>query len=132
MSIRLSKKHGVNPSILVCPCCQSSEGMGLALLGRHTNKKTRDYDAEAPRYVLGNEPCDECKDYMKQGIIFIEVEDGSEGMKNPPRKSGFWVLREEAVKQMINPQLLEAVLKQRVTYIPESAANDLGLPRPEE
>lgn len=48
--ITLSKKHGLNPSITVCPICGKEEG--IALLG-HIKE-----DKEAPRYIQGD-ICDE-------------------------------------------------------------------------
>ena len=62
MGIVLSKKHGVNPSLIVCPVC--GKDMAIALFG-----KLKD-DAEAPIKVKGNELCDDCK---KEYITIIEV-----------------------------------------------------------
>ena len=42
-SITISKKHGVNPSILHCECC--GKEYGLALLGKLKG------DAEAPKDI---------------------------------------------------------------------------------
>ena len=43
--IRLSEKHGVNPSVMLCFLC--GESYGVALLGKH--KDEHSHDAEAPR-----------------------------------------------------------------------------------
>ena len=37
MSLRLSKEHGLNPSLLVCPIC--GKDVGIALLGANGGKK---------------------------------------------------------------------------------------------
>lgn len=50
--ITLSKKHGLNPSMVVCPICGKAEN--VALLGHIKG------DREAPRYIQGD-ICDECK-----------------------------------------------------------------------
>lgn len=73
--IRISKKHGVNPSIVKCFWC-GKERNEIALLGRLPD------DAEAPRCVcIDYEPCDECKRIWSQGVAIIEVvEHGN----NPP------------------------------------------------
>lgn len=63
MGIKLSKKHGVNPSIVVCPVCKKE--MALALLGRLKG------DVEAPKTIDGN-LCDECKDKY---VTIFEVSD---------------------------------------------------------
>lgn len=61
-SITLSPKHGVNPSIVICPICKKDTS--IALFGRLKG------DAEAPKQIEG-ELCDECK---KKYITIVEVE----------------------------------------------------------
>ena len=69
--IRLSPKHGVNPTLLKCFWCGGD--MGIALLGKLKG------DAEAPRETcMGLEPCDKCKANMVKGVALIEIDgDGS-------------------------------------------------------
>lgn len=72
-SIRLSPKHGVNPTIPVCFFC-GREKNEIALLGRLPG------DAEAPRNaVLDYEPCEDCKAKMAMGYTLVGVLDA------PPR-----------------------------------------------
>ncbi len=75
MSIKLSKKHGVNPSIVICPVCKKD--IAIALLGRLKD------DAEAPKTIEG-ELCDECKDKY---VTIIEVDN--EITKKPSGKRVF-------------------------------------------
>jgi hypothetical protein len=119
-SIRLSEKHGVNPCLGQCYLC-GGDTNEIALLGRLKG------DAEAPRRaVVSYEPCDTCKGYMQQGIIFISVKDNDKDY----RTGGFCVLKESAVSRMGMPPKLEAdVLKQRVCFIEDTVWNRLGLPR---
>lgn len=64
-SIKISEKHGVNPSVTVCFWCGGD--VGVALLGRLRG------DVEAPRkIVLDYEPCDKCKEQMGRGISLFE------------------------------------------------------------
>ena len=66
--IKLSKKHGVNPTITLCFWC--GESKGIALLGKLPN------DAEAPKEaVIDYEPCDKCKELWNQGIPVVEVSE---------------------------------------------------------
>lgn len=51
--IRLSEKHGVNPSIIKCPLCNGD--VGIALMGKLKG------DVEAPRECLTGDICDNCK-----------------------------------------------------------------------
>lgn len=75
-SIKLSSKHGVNPSVLHCECC--GEEYGVALLGKLKG------DEEAPRDIFQG-LCNSCKSVIDNGgILFIEVRDGEKG-DNPYR-----------------------------------------------
>lgn len=79
--IPVSKKHGVNPTMLICPICRH-ETNGLALLGKLPG------DAEAPRYSLDREPCDDCRKVIDAGgVMLIEVKDGSIGQS--PKRTGY-------------------------------------------
>ena len=65
--IRISEKHGVNPTIPICFWC-GKEKNEIVLLGKLKG------DAEAPRScVINYEPCDKCKEAWKEGILFIEA-----------------------------------------------------------
>lgn len=69
--IRLSEKHGVNPTIPVCFFCGEPKNE-VALLGKIGGIA----DLEAPMHcVLDYEPCEECAKKMKQGVTLIEVSD---------------------------------------------------------
>ena len=66
-SIKISQKHGLNPSIPICFWCGKDKNE-IALLGKLKN------DEEAPEEVLLDyEPCDECKEKMEKGVLCIEV-----------------------------------------------------------
>lgn len=60
--ITLSKKHGLNPSMVVCPICDKAES--VALLGHIKG------DEEAPRYIQGD-ICDECKARVADNKCFV-------------------------------------------------------------
>lgn len=63
-SIKLSPKHGVNPSVMHCFIC--GKETGVALLG-----KLKD-DAEAPHDISNpNEICDDCKKQIEAGNKFL-------------------------------------------------------------
>jgi len=93
MSVRISEKHGVNLSVMICHLC--GEKKGVALLGKLKG------DAEAPRQaVFDYEPCDKCKSYMKDGIILLQVKDDDPDY----RLGGFVVIKEEAFKNIFNAE----------------------------
>lgn len=61
-SVTLSKKHGLNPSIKMCPICGKEESVAIL-----------DYikgDKEAPRYIQGD-ICDECKARVADNKCFV-------------------------------------------------------------
>lgn len=67
MSIKLSPKHGVNPTICTCMWCGKSKNE-IALLGRLKG------DAKASMYsTIDYEPCEECASVWQQGVALIEV-----------------------------------------------------------
>lgn len=60
--IRLSKKHGLNPSMVIYPICGKEES--VAILGYIKG------DKEAPRYIQGD-ICDECKARVADNKCFV-------------------------------------------------------------
>ena len=104
-SIKLSEKHGVNPSI--CKCFFCGKPKGVALLGK-INKQ----DDEAPREIcIDYEPCDECQANMDLGITLIGVETTPIMDHQPPIQrtpthdfypTGSWcVISEEAARRCL-------------------------------
>lgn len=125
-SIRLSEKHGVNPSVEQCFYCMKD--VGVILFGKMKE------DKEAPRQVcLGpnSEPCTECKEWMEQGVILVSVdEEKSDDPENPWRTGGWIVVVDKAIRDMVQPEeLAETILEQRFAFVPDTAWEMLGLPR---
>lgn len=64
--MKLSKKHGVNPTLSVCFYCEKETGE-IALLGAS-------YKGEAPKHMVTSfEPCTECKAKYTDHHMFIEI-----------------------------------------------------------
>lgn len=69
--IRLSEKHGVNPTLPKCFWCGKDTGE-VALLGKLPD------DKEAPRSCfISYDPCPACTEIWSKGVVFIEVEASS-------------------------------------------------------
>lgn len=119
--IRLSPKHGVNPSVMKCPVC--AEDTGLALLGR-----LRD-DAEAPRQMLDRDPCDKCKerfnDYRNTGFTVFVIDDAYENHRERATPWQFFksahVLKREAANSIFKDTSAGAC------FINLSLAKQIGL-----
>ena len=126
-SIKLSKKHGVNPTIPICFWC-GKEKNEVALLGELKG------DAEAPKHVIVDyEPCDKCKELFSKGIQIIGVVDQPivDGMfpivvdgdvELYPGGSMFlgteeWVTR--FLTENNEPELLKRVLESKKLLLPE-------------
>jgi len=88
--------------------------------------------------VLDSDPCNECKKLMDQGIMFISIRNETtneemnpkdKGLPNPFRTGKIAVVKEQAVKQIINnDKMLEFALKYRFMFITDEAWERLGLP----
>jgi len=127
----LSKKYGVNPSVLKCFWC--GKPMGVALMGRIKG------DLEAPHEITGGlDACDECKEKFKKGVLIVEVnEDGSrygnqdrfairdaEGNKVFPT-GRFAVLRHDVIRDG-NPGDVKLADRETMDYIFSLFPNDGG------
>lgn len=149
MGIRVSDEHGVNPSIPLCFYCGDAKNE-VVLLGRLPQ------DAEAPRHCLIDmEPCDTCKERRKTHINLIVVPSESclddiddqrrrhedvlsrrchsfnreaPFIPDVPRSGyAFWVGREEVTGMVNEPELAQHILRAGWAFIPEEAADKLGL-----
>lgn len=70
-SIRLSEKHGFNPTLPVCEACGAPTG-DVVLFGRLPG------DAKAPRHPAFGF-CKSCRGVVDQGgVVLVECRDGSE------------------------------------------------------
>lgn len=117
MSIRISEKFGVNPSVDTCFIC--GKETSVVLFGtayKDKNGKT----AEAPRNVCTGDICDNCKQIIEEGgIFFIGVKDGESG-NNPYRIGKYAAVKEEAVKRMFPDFPYK-----KINYIEETAYNQI-------
>jgi hypothetical protein len=121
-SIALSPKHGLNPTIPKCFICGQNKNE-ILLLGRL--KK----DEEAPHNVCFDySPCDSCRDWMKQGIILISVDEKKSSDKHNPYRTGGWtVIKAKAARRIFGKN--SEVLKKRVAFLCDRAWDKLRLPR---
>lgn len=70
--IKLSPKHGLNPTIPICFFCGEDKNE-IALLGQIGDRRKGE-DIQAPmKMILDYEPCDKCKEIFAQGVLLVEV-----------------------------------------------------------
>lgn len=88
MGVILSPKHGVNSSVVKCVVCGGDAG--LLLNGRLKG------DAEAPRYVITGELCNECKAKVDEGFAFIIECRSARGLED--RTGRYVAIKKEALQ----------------------------------
>lgn len=82
--IKISPKHGLNPTIPVCFWCGKQKNE-IALMGRMTD------DIEAPKnMVLDYVPCEECQNHMAMGVAVLEASDCPNTEGQPPMQKGVY------------------------------------------
>ena len=126
MSVKISPKHGVNPSMGICFFCGEETGE-IAILGKLPN------DQEAPKYaILNYEPCTKCREQFEQGIAFIGVvdhvdDDRPEIAQNAYPTGSVLVLTRDAVEKadFINNKSKEHILEVGHALIPEEILKKL-------
>lgn len=122
--IKVSEKHGVNPSMEVCFWCGEHTG-NLLMLGRLPG------DVEAPReMVTSYQPCDCCLENFTQGIHVFEMTDrptkGDKQLDLQGRypTGRYCVVKEEAIALWINDkEIVQSVLEQRKCGVPPEVFN---------
>jgi hypothetical protein len=108
-SIRVSPKHGVNPSMGVCFWCGEDDGT-ILLLGRLPE------DREAARRTCATlEPCKKCKTNMALGITLAEA-------TGPGEPTGKWlVITEDCARRVFSEPMLSRILKSRKAFVEPEA-----------
>lgn len=129
----LSKKHGVQPCIPLCPVCdeEKNEIVMLGAAGDELAKALGHADGAMPMHahIPGDlEPCDKCK---SRGITIYVADRGVAGKPDEVHK--VLLVTEDYVKRLLqDSKELEAVLSRRVMGLPLEVAEPLGLMKEKE
>jgi len=123
MSIKVSEKHGVNPSVDHCAIC--GEAYGVALFGRMKD------DQEAPRSVCTGGLCDRCQKAKDKGAVFFIEVAGEEGLESKQRTGRLVGVTEDCVRRVIQPkiqpkEMVEQVLEKGMCFVPVAVFEALG------
>jgi hypothetical protein len=73
---------------------------------------------------MDQEYCKECQEHAKIGVILVEAQVGG-GMVH--LLGGYWVVKEEAARKLLQGEAGEQALKRRAAYIPPEVVTHLGL-----
>ena len=112
--LKLSPKHGLNPTISICFWCGEEKGE-IALLG-HIGDIRRGEDIEANMHtVIDYEPCPTCLAKMRAGFTIVEATESPNETTSIPIQDGvyptgrFVVITQEAAHSIF--RLDESVTK---------------------
>ena len=87
--LKLSPKHGLNPTIAVCFWCGEEKGE-IALLG-HIGDGRKGEDIEANMYsVIDYEPCPACMAKMDAGFTVVEATTSPNDITTVPIQEGIY------------------------------------------
>lgn len=102
--IKLSPKHGLNPTIPVCFWC-GEERNEVALLG-HIGDGRKHEDFEAPMHmVIDYEPCEKCRANMALGVTLMEATNKPNSVTKVEMQKGVYptgryvVIKREAARK---------------------------------
>ena len=124
--MKISKNHGLNPTIPLCQYCgkQKNEIILTGAQGEKWAKKNGFSDGQMPMYVAVEndiEPCDECK---KIGVAVVELLSEVDRVPTGRR----WLIKEEAVNKLLaDSQVKSEVLQKRIMLIDTETAQTMGL-----
>jgi hypothetical protein len=96
--LKISPKHGLNPSMMACPVCGKDTGVALCGYMRK--------DEKAPVRMLDLDPCKDCREeldrHAAEGFVIVLLDDSySEGPFWPWFKS-YVVVKHEAARKILS------------------------------
>jgi len=116
----------------VCPVCCKEED-GPILIGKKLVRKGSIGPAEkVHKQVIGfmPEPCAECQEHMKMGVVVITIDESKSDFTNDPnnpyRTGGHFVMSDQWVERVFDEAGAHA-LEKRVMFLEHEAAEQLGL-----
>jgi len=130
----LDGEHGVAPMIPRCLFCGEAKNE-LVMLGRQVRRLAKAVNRTPEQVmregvVMDDAPCDKCEANMSLGITFIEVDEAESMPGKPSLTGGYAVVKEEAVRDMIQPpELAEQIIRKRKALVPIQTMELLGLRR---
>lgn len=100
---------------------------GDILIARNMKTDLSEMDGQVVGWL--DEPCDQCKEWMKQGVIFVGIDpDKTEDKNNPWRTGDFSVIRDSSkVFGVINEPHRSIILEKRVCFIDYRTGYQLGV-----
>lgn len=122
--IRMSPRHGVNPSLDVCWWCH--EPKGVALLGQmKRDPESGEIDPAAPREIVTDyQPCSGCAEHHAQGVVLVEAT--GQGFDHATGR--WWVIKREAAYRLFDARSYDSIMEcGGKAFIDPEAAEKAGL-----
>lgn len=125
-------------AVALTKCFYCLGGGAIIMNSRLTEGVAKKVD-ELDGMVVDMEPCGQCKEWMKQGVILISIDSaksdpgwnkpsGDQYIPNPWRAGGFAVVKDEAVRRMVNNQeMADWAIQHRWMFIEHAAGVAMGL-----
>ena len=107
-------------------CFFCGKGKGLIMNSRLTSKAAETVK-ECNGKAIDLEPCDDCKELMKQGVMLIEYKEGTE--PDFYRTGIQVVVKDEAIKNVFPENIATDAIKRRYCFISNLIWDMMGLPR---
>lgn len=110
-NIRISPKHGVNPTIPICAWCGQKKNE-IAMLGKIDRE-----DSEAPRNcILDYVPCDHCAEQWAMGVAILEATTQRPTPYRPPMQQDKGVDIYPTMRMVvINPESASQIFGQEMS-----------------
>ena len=117
--IKVSEKHGINPTIPICFWCGEDKNEIVLL-----EKLPGDVEAPMHMWIPGDyEPCEKCAELRKQGIDIVEVNEKPViGEPQQPYYGYFptgrhFIIKDEAAKRIFLSPMIEQLVEKRMGFV---------------
>lgn len=113
----------------ICPVCGVAHNGPIVMNTLLTEAKAAEVKKMHQQVVgVADQPCESCKEYMKQGVILLTVDESkTTDHRNPWRTGGFIVVSEDWINRAFDEEIAKELTAKRVGYIPHSLAVSIGL-----
>lgn len=127
----LSQADNFEVGMLHCYFCQEPDTI---IMNSRLTRAAADAVREAHGKILDMTPCSKCKEWMRQGVILITIDNDKSGknwdkekIPNPYRTGGWLVVRDDYLKRVLSPgAALDFALQHRFMFVEHKAAEALG------
>lgn len=116
-----------NFEVAIIKCWFCGEDKGVIMNTRLTEKCAKEI-RNAHGKAVDLEPCDDCKELMKQGVILFEIVKVPDNPKELPERTGrMAVVKDSAFNDFPDKDFARQVLKRRYGFIQRELWDNMGL-----